>query len=143
MEVVLIGAGGAARAAARILQANAPQNVTLINRSIDRGMKLLRDFRLPGDATSDPTLPRADLVINAAPPHQAFDLASLAENAIVFDMVYDPPEGVLLEQASRRGLRTVDGLKMLIHQAGEAFSIFFREAAPTDADMEIRKLLTS
>jgi len=98
---------------------------------------------LPGLTTSDATLPKADLVINAAPPHRAFDLALLAANAIVFDMVYDPPGGALLDDASRRGLRTVDGLTMLIHQASEAFAAFFREAHPNEASPELRKLLTS
>ncbi|HST36909.1 MAG TPA: shikimate dehydrogenase [Allosphingosinicella sp.] len=143
MEIVLIGAGGAARAAAHIIRSYDPQHVTLINRSAGRGTKLLRDFYLPGTATFDPTLPKADLVINAAPPHRAFDLTPLAENAIVFDMVYDPPEGALLAQAGRRGLRTVDGLTMLIHQASEAFCTFFREAHPPDADAKLKELLTS
>jgi shikimate dehydrogenase len=141
--VVLIGAGGAARAAARALEANGAGEVTVINRSIERGQKLLRDFHLAGRATSDTVIPPARLVINAAPPYARFSLDSLRAGAVLFDMVYDPPEGVILDGAASRGLRVVDGLAMLTHQASEAFSVFFRRARPAGSDAELRALLTS
>ena len=50
-HVVLIGAGGAARAAARALEANKVRDVTVINRSLERGQALLRDFHLAGRVT--------------------------------------------------------------------------------------------
>jgi shikimate 5-dehydrogenase len=40
-------------------------------------------------------------------------------------------------------LRAVDGLTMLVHQAGEAFSVFFKRGRPAEADTELRELLTS
>jgi shikimate dehydrogenase len=141
-HVVLIGAGGAGRAAARALEANATGEVTVINRSIERGQKLLRDFHLAGRATADTIVPSAHLVINAAPPYACFSLESLGFGAVVFDMVYDPPEGAILKEARSRGLRVVDGFTMLIHQAGEAFSAFFKMARPTGSDTELREVLT-
>jgi shikimate dehydrogenase len=143
MHVVLIGAGGAARAAACAVQRFAPRETTVINRSIERGQKLLRDFHLAGRVTAKTAIPPADLVINAAPPYASFGLGALDPHAVVFDMVYHPREGSLLAEARSRGLRAVDGLTMLVHQAGEAFSVFFKRGRPAEADTELRELLTS
>jgi shikimate dehydrogenase len=141
MRVVLIGAGGAARAAACAVKRHAPREVTVINRSVDRGRKLLRDFHLAGRVMAETAIPPADLVINAAPPYANFALDALAPHAVVFDMVYHPRDGALLAQARRGGFRMVDGLTMLIHQAAEAFAVFFKRARPPDSDGELRELL--
>jgi len=142
MQVVLIGAGGAGRAAACAVARFAPREVTVINRSRERGQELLRDFHLAGRVTAKTAIPPADLVINAAPPYASFDLGALGPHAVVFDMVYQPREGSISAAARSRGLRAVDGLTMLTHQAGEAFSVFFKRAHPADADIELRELLT-
>jgi len=142
-RVVLIGAGGAARAAARMLEANGAGEVVVINRTADHGEGLLRDFHLSGRVTDSTRIPEADIVINAAPPYADFTLDALAADALVFDMVYSPPEGSILGKARRRGLRVVDGLTMLIHQAEEAFGVFFRRARPIGADAQLRELLDS
>lgn len=141
MNIVLVGAGGAARAAAKAICGYRPRNVTVINRSVERGRTLLADFRLAGRATDETSIPAADLVINAAPPYAAFDLGALGPDAAVLDLVYDPPEGALLNEARRRGLRAVDGLTMLAHQAGEAFATLFGRARPPETDEELRELL--
>ncbi|MEA3030914.1 MAG: shikimate dehydrogenase [Sphingomonadales bacterium] len=142
LHAVLIGAGGGARAAARALAANGVGEVTVINRSLERAEKLLRDFHLTGRATAETSIPTADLVINAAPPYASFALDALGPRAVIFDMVYSPREGSILNEARGRGLRVVDGLTMLTHQAGEAFSVFFKRARPPEADAELRELLT-
>lgn len=141
MEIVLIGAGGAARAVADAIQRYRPRCVTVINRSIERGKKLLGDFHLSGRAIDGTIIPAADLVINAAHPHASFDLGALGRGAAVLDLVYDPPGGSLLNEARSLGLRTVDGLTMLVHQAGEAFAAFFGRAHPEEWDAELRELL--
>lgn len=143
LSVVLIGAGGAARAAARALEANRAGDVTVINRNVERAQRLLADFNLNGRATATTAILPAELLINAAPPHTAFSLNSLAPAAMVFDMVYAPAGGAVLDEARRRGLRTVDGITMLMHQAAEAFAVFFKHAHPPDTAGELRELLTS
>jgi shikimate dehydrogenase len=72
------------------------------------------------------------------------DLSPLPPSAIVYDIVYDPLETQLLAEARRRGLRTIDGLTMLIGQAASAFVHIFGQDEPTrEHDAELRALLTS
>jgi shikimate dehydrogenase len=59
----------------------------------------------------------------------------------VFDMVYAPLETPLLAQARAHGLRTIDGLEMLVGQAATAFERFFGVAPPRARDAELRALL--
>lgn len=94
-------------------------------------------------------LPQAALLVNASPlgmtgmPPLDIALDSLRDDAIVFDMVYQPRETPLLAEAKRRGLRTIDGLQMLIAQAQIAFGHFFKATPPRTFDWELRELLAS
>ena len=80
-------------------------------------------------------------MINATPqgqgggPGPAVDLGALPAGAIVMDMVYRPLETDLLARARSRGLRTVDGLAMLIGQARPSFQAFFGSPPPEDLDV--------
>ena len=87
----------------------------------------------------------ADVLVNATSlgmvgqPPLEIDLASLKADAIVYDVVYVPLETALLKAAQARGLRAVDGLGMLLHQAVFGFNHWFdRKPEVTD---ELRKLL--
>ncbi|MET0180022.1 MAG: shikimate dehydrogenase, partial [Novosphingobium sp.] len=64
-----------------------------------------------------------------------------APDTIVFDMVYAPLETGLLRAARQRGMRTVDGLAMLVGQAAAAFTLFFGQPTPREHDAELRALL--
>ena len=89
------------------------------------------------------------LIINASPmgmagqPEVPIDLAQYPPETIVFDMVYAPVETALLRQARDCGLRTIDGLEMLVAQAAAAFELFFGQPAPREHDAELRALLTA
>ncbi|HVI98074.1 MAG TPA: shikimate dehydrogenase [Sphingomonas sp.] len=148
--VVVIGAGGAARAVLFALAKMAVGRVTLLNRSPLKGAALLAAFGLKGDALPlDAALPPAALLVNTSPlgmighPPLTLDLSPLPDDAVVYDIVYAPLETALLAQAHARGLETVDGLEMLIGQAALAFEIFFGAPPPRDRDDELRALLTS
>jgi shikimate dehydrogenase len=147
-HAVLVGAGGAARAAAYVLKEYRTRKVTVMNRSAGNAERLLSEFGIAGEAVPLGPIPAADLVINASPlgmtGQPAFDpgLSALPERAVVFDMVYAPLETDLLRRARERGLRTVDGLVMLIGQAAEAFREFFGASPPRERDAELRRLLT-
>lgn len=88
------------------------------------------------------------IVVNASSmgmaglPPVPIDLKSYPDDTIVCDLVYHPLETPLLAEARRLGMRTVDGLAMLIGQARFAFEYFFGVAPPVD-DAELRTLLTS
>jgi shikimate dehydrogenase len=71
------------------------------------------------------------------------NLADYYGDTIVFDMVYAPLETPLLKQARALGMRTIDGLEMLVGQAAVAFELFFGRSAPREYDAELRALLTS
>ena len=136
---VLLGAGGAARAiAAALLDAGCPR-VTLVNRSRDRAMALARDLGGPVMVADAAPLADASLLVNTTSlgmlghPPLTIDLAPLAATAVVADIVYVPLETPLLAAARARGLRAVEGLGMLLHQARTGFEAWFGTAPRVDA----------
>jgi len=148
--IVVIGAGGAARAILFALSRIAVGRVTLLNRNPLKGAALLASFGLKGDALKlDAPLPPAALLVNATSlgmagqPPLDLDLSPLPEDAVVYDIVYAPLETELLKAARARDLDTVDGLDMLIGQAALAFELLFGAEPPRDRDDELRALLTS
>lgn len=148
-DVVLVGAGGAARAAMEELRLARPRSLTILNRDDVKAARLLYDFRMEGTAhTLDAPLPPADLLINASPigmsgfPPLELDLSPLRETAVVMDMVYQPLDTNLLIAARARDLTTVDGLSMLIWQAAMAFQFFFGTRPDEPETPELRALLT-
>jgi len=135
---VLIGAGGAARAALQVL-AGQDRPLRLVNRTRARAEALLEDMGAEAacfDSPAPGALEGARLIINATAlgmsgqPELEIDLGVCAPDALVFDMVYSPLETGLLAQARARGLRAVDGLTMLIGQARPAFEVFYGRPAP-------------
>src|SRR5439155_18638325 len=138
---VIFGAGGAARgAAAALLDAGAPE-VRIVNRTASRGRELVEALgpgvRLFDDALD--ALAGAGAIINATTlglgggegPDAPFDAAP--DSAVVMDMVYKPLRTPFLHRAALRGLRTVDGLEMLIGQAVPSFEALFGiEPPPLD-----------
>ena len=148
-DVVLIGAGGAGRAAMEELRMAGPKFLTLLNRDEAKARELLRHFAIEG--TAGPLaagIPPADLLINASAlgmsgfPKLEVDLSLLRRAAVVMDMVYTPLETKLLQQARDKGLRAIDGLSMLIWQAAMAFRLFFRAGCEEPDSEELRALLT-
>jgi shikimate dehydrogenase len=132
-NAAIIGTGGGARAALEEMRNSRVRNVALVSRSPDKAEALLADFGMDGDVRSLDAALETDLLINASPlgmaghPPLEIDLSSLPPNAVVMDMVYNPRETALLRRARSRGLRTADGLSMLIGQAASAFTCFFGE----------------
>ncbi|MDQ1078711.1 shikimate dehydrogenase [Pseudoroseomonas cervicalis] len=144
---VLLGAGGAARAiAAALLDAGCPR-LTLVNRSRDRAEALAAALGGPIAVADAPPLAEAALLVNttslgmAGQPPLALDLAPLPARAVVADAVYVPLETPLLAAARARGLRAVDGLGMLLHQARPGFEAWFGARPAVDA--ELRALLAA
>lgn len=135
---VLLGAGGAARAvAAALLDAGCPR-VTLVNRSRERAEALARDLGGPVAVANAPPMDDAALLVNTTSlgmqgqPPLDLDLAPLPVGAVVVDIVYVPLETPLLAAARARGLRAVDGLGMLLHQARPGFAAWFGAAPVVD-----------
>jgi shikimate dehydrogenase len=138
---VILGAGGAVRAvAAALLDAGCPRLV-LVNRTVARAEALARDLGGPVEVAATPDLAGVALLVNGTSlgmqgqPALEIDLAPLPPNAVVADMVYVPLETPLLAGARARGLRGVDGLGMLLHQARPGFFEWFGVAPSVDAEL--------
>ena len=146
--VVVVGAGGAARAVLFALSKVGVGRVTLLNRTPLKGAALLARFGLKGEALPlDARLPAAALLVNTSTLGMVgeqpldLDLSPLPQEAVVYDIVYAPLETPLLAAAAARGLETVDGLEMLVGQAALAFELFFGQPAPREHDAALRALL--
>ncbi len=132
---VVLGAGGAARAILFALVTRGFKNIFLTNRTLKRAEELARVFGAgitPLDwMKRQDVLGQADLLVNSTSlgmgdnADRYIDLASLPDHAVVADIVYVPLETPLLRSARDRGLRGVDGLGMLLHQAVPGFQHWF------------------
>jgi shikimate dehydrogenase len=135
-DVVVVGAGGAARAIVFAALSAGARRVTVANRTVASAEAVAEQFRGVGTAAltvvsldSDglvDALGVADLAVNATTvgmvdPGAAFPVELLATGATVFDLVYVPAETPLIAAARRRGLRAANGSEMLIAQAAIAF----------------------
>ena len=132
--VVVLGAGGAARAAVVALIAVGAR-VTVLNRTRSRAETLAIDL---GATVGGPeALSGANLVVNALSVPPAIDLSILPADAVVMDMTYRPLLTPFLAVARARGLTAVDGLAMLIGQARPSFAALFGMEPP---DIDVRSL---
>jgi len=149
-SALVIGAGGAARAILYALDQMGIRDVSVMVRDVAKGRALLDRAGVEGKVIgmTDP-LPPVDLLVNSSPlgmtgqPPLRLDLAPLPDHAMVYDIVYVPIDTEILVAARARGLRTIDGLEMLIGQAALAFDIFFDAKAPRERDAELRALLAA
>ena len=134
-QAVVLGAGGGARAVVYGLLERGVPHVVVVNRTLPRAEAFVVEFGKRVTAASFRDLAAwlqdADLLVNttslgmAGQPPLEVDLEPLSPSAAVCDIVYVPLETPLLAAARARGLRTVDGLGMLLNQAVPAFEQFF------------------
>ncbi len=139
-SAVLLGAGGAARAVVLALRDVGVEQITLVNRNMARAEQLRDDLgvSLALSATADRALPEAGILINATSlgwhagemPLAVSLLELLPDDALVADLTYRDTD--LLDAARDRGLATLDGLGMLVHQGARAFERFTGQPAPLD-----------
>ena len=149
-NVVILGAGGAARAIAVEVGLAGAAQITIVNRAVERGeelVNLLNDkvhvasryvkwegaFEVP---------PECEVMINAtsiglgdAEARVPLDVATLEPDMVVADVIFNPPETRLIRDARQRGCQTLDGLGMLVNQAVIAFKIWTGQ----DADPEVMR----
>jgi len=136
--VALLGAGGAARAAAAAL-VEAGARVRIVNRTRERAEALALDLGPSVSVADGPSaFDGAILVINALSIRPELDLEGLTPGTVVMDMTYRPVATAFLVAARAAGLATVDGLAMLIGQAGPSFEAIFGVPPP---DLDPRPLL--
>jgi len=136
-RVVLLGAGGAARAIGVELALAGARSITIVNRGRDRGRELAELLKTNAKAAAesvawegDYRVPaETDVVVNATsiglfPDVQArvpLDLSTLAPRMVVADVIPNPPETRLVRDARSRGCTVLDGLGMLVNQGVTGF----------------------
>ena len=134
-EALVLGAGGSSRAVVFGLIERGVKRVHLANRTIERARALADQFGARVHPVSwqtiDDLLPGVDLLVNTTSlgmhgqPALEIDVGRLPPHAVVADLVYVPLETPLLAAARARGLKTADGLGMLLHQAVRGFELWF------------------
>ena len=147
-SVLLLGAGGAARAAVFALAERDTARVFIANRTAERGDALAGDVR--GRSLDVDSIPmheareaagRVELIVNATsmgmePGPNAglspLDSSDINPKALVYDMVYTPQHTPLMEEARKAGAVAVGGLWMLVYQGAAAFEMWTSREAPVD-----------
>jgi shikimate dehydrogenase len=134
-DALVLGAGGSSRAVVFGLLERGLKRIHLANRTIDRAQAIADQFGakvLPIAWEKIATvLPRAGLLVNTTSlgmngqPPLHVDVELLPAQAVVADLVYVPLQTPLLAAAQARGLRTADGLGMLLYQAVRGFELWF------------------
>ena len=132
--VVVLGAGGAARAAVAALLA-AGARVGVLNRTAARAEGLVAD--VGGTVVHPGALDEASLVVNALSVPPDLDLSVLGPETVLMDMTYRPLMTPFLTAGRARGLTVVDGLAMLIGQARPSFRALFGLEPP---DVDLRRI---
>ncbi|WP_321212138.1 shikimate dehydrogenase [Methanothermobacter sp. DP] len=146
-SVIILGAGGAARACAFQLAVEGA-SVTILNRTPERARALAEDIKVAldirvkhgGYELIPACLEGADILIDTTPigmyPHMDDEPLVKAElmheGLVVYDLVYNPPETCLLREARAAGAVPVSGLRMLLYQGAEAFRIWTGREPPLD-----------
>jgi shikimate dehydrogenase len=134
-DALVLGAGGSSRAVVFGLIERGVKRVHLANRTLERARALADQFGaqihpVSWEAIGD-LLPRVDLLVNTTSlgmhgqPALEIDVGRLPAHAVVADLVYVPLVTPLLAAARARGLKTADGLGMLLHQAVRGFELWF------------------
>jgi shikimate dehydrogenase len=153
-RTAVIGAGGAARASAVGLAGSGARSVLIAARRLEQAEQLKRDLApvcgpcellaaeltreaLTGYFRETTLLVQSTSATLASSPDSAGFAAQLAiealpRDATVVDLVYKPRQTTVLARAKERGLRTVDGLGMLLHQGALAFELWTHLPAPLD-----------
>jgi shikimate dehydrogenase len=148
-SAVVLGAGGGARAVVYALIERGIARIHVVNRTFDRAQALRQRFGAAvhpvSESESRRVLGAAGLLVNttslgmSGQPGLDIDLVGMPAGAVVADLVYVPLETALLARAKQRGLRTADGLGMLLHQAVRGFSLWF--GIRPEVTPELRRLV--
>jgi shikimate dehydrogenase len=144
-DALVLGAGGSSRAVAFGLIERGIKRVHLANRTLERARALADRFGasvhpVAWEAIGD-LLPRAGLLVNTTSlgmhgqPALEIDVGLLPSHAVVADLVYVPLETPLLAAARSRGLKTADGLGMLLHQAVRGFELWFGQRPQVTSEL--------
>lgn len=136
-RVVILGAGGAARAACAMCLSAGAAHTTIAARNYEQA----QDTASAGEAAVVSLEPgelgkairTADLIVNAVPTDLAVESSWFSAHQTVYDMRYDVADTILMKRAGENGARTANGIDMLLFQGAASFEMWTGHEAPTDA----------
>lgn len=142
-SVVILGAGGSARAIGYSLLKEGISRLIFCNRTISRAEEMARSFQSMsvfvagmGIEDSREEITQTDIIINTTSIGMKqgdpllIDPSLIKKGQVVYDIIYSPPETPLLQWAKARGARAINGLGMLVHQGALAFELWTGCPAP-------------
>ena len=159
-RVLIIGAGGSARAVALALARSGVASITIANRTLRRAGDLAHAVSGLGTSPGQGPMPEVravsldeigeaassgDLIVNCttlgmrhgpAEAGTALKADHIPPGALVYDLVYNPPDTPLLMEARKAGAATLGGLAMLVYQGAAAFEYWTGLEAPVDVMMK-------
>ena len=156
-RVVLLGAGGVARAVGFALVDAGVKKLVILNRTQSRGEALAWDLKVSDaevvalswkDGKTLTALGECELLVNgtsvgmkdsAGEGRSPIGIGLIPKRALVYDVVYNPIETPLLAAAKKAGARTLGGLPMLVHQGAASFELWTGKSAPIDIMMRVAK----
>jgi shikimate dehydrogenase len=151
-KVVILGAGGVARAVVFALLNEEVTSITVFNRSVEKARALVRSFarsagRIPlaappwTELETSAALQDCDLLVNCTSVGMRYSATEnesplsadlIPKDALVYDLVYNPEETPFLREAKKAGAETLGGLSMLVHQGAASFELWTGKIPPVD-----------
>ena len=151
-RVLILGAGGSAKGVALALARRGAAAITIANRTLGRAQSLAQLLGEHGPETmaislddSGEAAAQSDLLVNCTtlgmvhgPGENSspIDARNISSRALVYDLVYNPPETPLLRDAARAGATTLGGLRMLVYQGAASFELWTGKKAPVEVMLE-------
>src|SRR5208282_1834661 len=141
-KILVIGAGGAARAAVFGLQEKGA-DIHILNRTLPTAQKLAREAKAKSVKREQMAKSRFDVIINASPVGMRGKKAQtlLEPNEInarlVFDLVYNPIDTPLIRAAREKGIAVITGVEMFVHQGARQFEIWTGKPAPEEEMLRV------
>lgn len=137
-KVILLGAGGAARAIAFGLKEEGA-DITIVNRNHERAQSLAREVGCHSMSLDDLRVIDGDILVNATPVGMFPEVdktpivgKKLRPGTIVFDTIYNPAETKLMREAKAQGCKVIGGLPMFVYQAAAQFKLWTGEVPPLE-----------
>lgn len=138
-KIVIFGAGGASHAIVYGLK-NKNVTLTILDRTIEKAQSLACQYKTEYAIASTHSITKYDIIINTTPlgmypdtDSSVLEAKDLAPTQIVYDIVYNPLNTKLIQEARKAGCQTITGEKMFLYQGIKQFEIWTNQKAPIEA----------
>lgn len=151
-SALVLGAGGAARAAVAGLIELGVKDIVVANRTSSKAVIIAHDFGIRAARWEERQHTHCELLVNTTPlgmagefeQYSPWPLAVFDKDTVVFDLVYNPLKTRLIEDAENSGCKTVSGLEMFLHQGLAQFKIWTgKELNPDKARVQLLSILAN